>query len=250
MNIRTHMKQTALIGVSIVSVCGGIAFTSGIASAEPLATDATTSLSATEQTHLQNIITKGNQEIARRLATLTTLQAKITAATKLTASDKATLSSEVSSAISGLTTLKTQLDSSTTVAAAIANAQSIFTEYRVYALVAPKISLIKVADDQQVAEQKLATLAQKLQARITADQQAGKSVTTLQADLNDMNAKLSASTAISSSIEANVINLQPSDYNSNHAVLSGDNTQLKTAHSDNEAAFADAKNIVTGLKSL
>jgi hypothetical protein len=68
--------------------------------------------------------------------------------------------------------------------------------------------------------------------------------------LSDIQNQTQAAHAISSNIESVVVNLQPSDYNSNHAILSGDNTQLKTAHADNQAAYADAKNIVSGLKNM
>jgi hypothetical protein len=210
----------------------------------------TKSSTAKKQADLQEIISKGNQEIERRLTTLSTLTSKINAATKLTPSNKTTLSNEVSSTTTGLTSLKTQLDADTTVSSAYANAVSIYTEYRVYAIVAPKVGLIKVADDQQVVQSKLSTLAQKLQTRITTEQKAGKDVSSLQTELNDMTTKTSAAQAISSNVESTVINLQPSDYNSNHAVLSGDNTQLKTAHSDDQAAYTDAKNIVSSLKSM
>jgi hypothetical protein len=208
------------------------------------------SVATANQSRLPVIISKGDQEITRRLTTLSSLTSKINAATKLTASDKTTLTNEVNSTISGLTTLKSQLDAETTVAAAKIDVANIYSEYRVYALVAPKVGLIKVADDQQVVESKLTALSTKLQARITADQTAGKDVTALQADLTDLNAKVSASQTISSNIESSVINLEPTDYNSNHAVLTGDSAQLKNAHTDNVAASTDAKNIITGLKAL
>lgn len=248
-------RAVTTLGVVLFS---GVMFVAGVANADALKASVDTKVIGTpvkttvsvNTTRLQNIISKGDQEIERRLTTLNTLTSKINAATKLTASDKTTLSNEVSTTISGLTSLKTQLDASTTVTVAVGNAQDIYTEYRVYALVAPKIDLIKVADDQQAVEAKLTALAQKLQTRIAAEQQAGKNVTTLQSELTDMNAKIAASQAISLNIESTVINLEPSDYNSNHAVLSGDNTQLKTAHNDNAAADTDAKNIVAALKSL
>jgi len=209
-----------------------------------------TSLTAAQQQRLQTIISKGDQEVTRRLTTLNTLMSKINAATRLTASDKAALSNEVTTTINGLTSLKTTLDAETTLTAARTDVQSIYTEYRVYALVAPKIGLIKVADDQQVVESKLTALAQKLQTRITALQQAGKDVSSLQASLSDMTNKTTAAQAISSQIQSKVINLQPTDYNSDHALLSGDRDQLKTAHDDNQAAYNDAKTIVASLKTM
>ncbi len=209
-----------------------------------------TTTTANEQTRLKNIIAKGDQEISRRLTSLASLANKINAATKLTSSDKTTLTNEVNDTISGLNALKTKLDSDTTIAAARADAQSIYTEYRVYALVAPKVNLIKVADDQQVVEQKLQTLIQKFQTRINAAKSKGKEVSALQDTLSDMTSKVTAAQGISSSIENKVIGLQPTDYNSDHALLSGDSAQLKTAHTDNMAAFSDAKQIVAGLKAL
>lgn len=235
----TKQLITAVM-VASVSTLGGSLGLAGVAAAQ-------SATSATSQQRLQTIISKGDQEITRRLSTLTN---KINAATKLSASDKTTLSGEVSDTISGLNTLKTKLDAETTIAAARTDVQDIYTEYRVYALVAPKVNLIKVADDQQAAEAKLTALAQKLQTRIATAQQAGKDVSALQSQLSDMTTNVSAAQAISSGIESKVISLQPSDFNSDHALLSGDSAQLKTAHADNKQAYNDAKSIIATLKTL
>jgi hypothetical protein len=118
-------------------------------------------------------------------------------------------------------------------------------------LIVPKVALVKTADSQQVVEAKLTTLAQKLQARISTAKTNGKDVTTLQSELSDMTTRINSAQVISSAIQQKVLTLlQPSDYNSDHTILSGDSAQLKTAHSDNEAAYTDAKNIVSALKSL
>lgn len=238
----TKQFVTAII-VASVSTFGGLLGLAGVAAAQSTS-------SATTQQRLQVIISRGDQEITRRLASLTTLTDKINTATKLSASDKETLSSEVSDTINGLNALKTKLDAETTISDARTDVQDIYSEYRVYALVAPKVNLVKVADDQQVVETKLAALAQKLQVRITTEQQAGKDVTALQAQLSDMTSNISAAQAISAGIESRVISLQPSDYNSDHAILSGDNAQLKTAHADNKTALNDAKSIIATLKTL
>lgn len=205
---------------------------------------------SSDQEKLQKIISKGDQEIARRLTSLSKLTDKINGATKLTDADKATLTAEVNATISGLNTLKAKLDAETTVSAARADVQSIYTEYRVYALVAPKVGLIKVADDQQVAEQKLQALIQKFQTRLNAAKAKGKNVSALETVLNDMTQKVNASANVSSVVQAKVIGLQPTDYNNDHAILSGTSAQLKAAHADNVAAYADAKQIVAGLKAL
>lgn len=234
---------TALSALSLAVIPAGAVATARSASASAAA-------SAGDQARVKLIITRGDSEIQRRLTTLQSLSSKISGATKLTAGDKSTLSSEVSDEISGLTSLKTKLDADTTVSDAKTDAQSIFNDYRVYALVVPKVNLIRTADDQQVAEGKLSTLAGKLQSRLNEAQSAGKNVTALMSGLNDMNTQIANAQAISSKIEAAVIGLQPSDYNSNHTVLSGDRDQLKTAQTDIKAAVNDATSIITGLKNL
>jgi hypothetical protein len=200
-----------------------------------------------DQAKVQLIINRGNSEIQRRLGTLQTLSGKISSATKLTAGDKATLNGEVTDEINSLTALKTKLDADTTVADARTDAQSIITGYRVYALIVPKVNLVKTADDQQVAEGKLSALAVKLQSRLSAASSSGQKLPALQNGLADMNKQISAAQAISSQIESSVIGLQPSDYNSNHSVLNGDRNQLKTAQADIKAAVSDATTIIKGL---
>lgn len=207
-----------------------------------------TPVSPQETTVLQMIINRGDREIVRRLATLSKLTSKINASSKLTPADKNYLAGEVTGETTNLTALKTQLDAATTVAAARIAAQSIITDYRVYALIVPKILLISTADGQQLIESKLTALAGKLQTRLTAAAQSGKDVSALQAKLQDMNMQIQNASAISTSIEQKVLSLQPTDYNNDHTILSGDRAQLQTAHLDNVAAANDASAIVTGLK--
>ncbi len=216
------------------------------------ATTASTAAAETalQQARLQRIISRGNLEIERRLVTLNTLSSKINSATKLTSSDATTLNNTVNGDITTLNTLKTQLDADTTITAAISDATSVITNYRVYLLVVPQVNLVKAADDQQVAEGKLTALATKLQTRINAAQQQGTSVTTMQASLVDLNSKVAAAQTISSNIETTVIGLVPSDYNSNPAVLSGDRNQLVNAQTDIKTAEVDAQNIISQLMAV
>jgi hypothetical protein len=246
------MKRTTLQrgGLALSAIIGGLSMAIVPASALAKTTTANSGAANADQAKLQVVISRGNNEITRRLNTLKTLGTKVNSATKLTASDKASLSSEVSDEVSGLTSLKAKLDAETTSSAARADAQSIINDYRVYALIVPKVNLVKTADDQQVAEGKLSDLAAKLQTRITAAKTAGKNVTSLQSSLSTMNGKISAAQAISSKIESDVAGLQPSDYNSNHSVLKGDRDQLKTAQADIQAASSSASSIVSSLKNL
>lgn len=211
---------------------------------------AAANMTTAQQERQTMIKTRGDQEISRRLSELNKLTALVSSAVKLSASDKSALTSEIANAVNGLTSLKTTLDNETTLDAAKTDAQSIVTEYRVYALVVPKVHLLKIADDQMVASAKLTDAATKLQTRLTALKTSGKDVTTLQATLDDMTAQIASAQKVSSSIQSTVASLQPTDYNSNHSVLMGVNAQLKTAHAALVTARQDAQTVFEGIKSL
>jgi len=233
------MKRIIQIGSVLVILVGLLPAQATYAVAQPT-TD--------EQTRLAAIKTKGSQEIDRRLTKLNGLSTKISAATKLSAADKAALTTQVTTEISGLTTLKTTLNAETTLAGAKADVLSIVSDYRVYALIVPKVYLIKVADDQQVNEAKIAAILPKIQTALTTAKNNGKNVADLQLKLSDATAKQQAAEAISVSIQTKVITLQPTDYNSDHTILSGDKDQLVTARADLKAAVSDLAAIRDGLK--
>ncbi len=212
--------------------------------------ETTHTLAAGDTTKLNLIHQRGDNEVSRRLTSLSGLLAKINAATKLSASDKAALIAEVNAEIAGLTTLKTTVDNDGDVTSAKTDAQSIVTDYRVYALVVPKVQLVITADRQQVIEDKLTALAAKVQTSINTAKTAGKDTTNLQKQLDDLTAKTQAAQAISSDVETKVLALQPSDYNNDHKILSAYRDQLKTARGDIGAAFGDAKANAGALKNL
>jgi hypothetical protein len=250
-NLSKITRRLLLLGGALSTVLGFSLVGSIVyAKSSTSVSGSSTSSSSSSEIKLQLIITRGNEEITRRLTTLNTLSSRISATDKLSASDKSSLEAEVTTEIGGLTTLKTELDGSTTVTEAGTYAQDIISEYRVYALIVPKVFLIKTADDQQIVQAKLTSLAGDLQTRITADQTAGKNVTTLQADLTLLNTTLTSAESISSSVESSVLPLQPSDYDADQTILTQYYGQLKTAHGDDQTCYNQAKTIVTGLEAL
>ena len=192
---------------------------------------------------------RASTEIDRRLTRLSALSSTISGAARLTSGDKSSLQAEVTSEVNGLTSLKSQIAGDTDLQTARINAQSVLTDYRVYALVVPKVWLVRVADDQQAVENKLNTLSGKLQTRINEAQNNGKTVTALQNSLNDMQTNTQAAQKISAPVEQALLPMQPTDYNNDHTLLTGYRTKLTTAHNDNKAAYSDAKTIVQGLKN-
>jgi len=247
-------RRTSILAAIILSVTTLMYAPMGVNAATSTGattpTTKSTASQATAQQHLQNIIAKGDQEITRRITSLNAALSQLNATTKLSASDKTALVNEINQEIIGLTALKTKLDAETTVSGAITDAQSIFNDYRVYALLLPKGWLIRVADSQTVNEANLTTLSQKIQTRLDAAKASGKDVTALQNELNDMKNNITSANSASVGIEAKILPLQPSDYNSDHSILNGYKTELQLAHDDLKTALSDAQGVVTGLKNL
>jgi hypothetical protein len=237
---------SAVTLVSIMSLSTSVGLGSASAlSNMPKSTAASSgsSTSATQTAAVQAIITRGDKEIERRLTTLNGLSSLISSSTKISAANKASLTTEVSSEITGLTSLKTTLDAATTVDSAKTSAKSIFSDYRVYALIVPKINLIKAADNQQLVESKLTILESTLSTKVNATTNSS-----LQGDLASMISDTQSAQALSVSVESGVIGLQPADYNADHTLLMQYFTKLKTALAANQAAAQLGKTIISSIK--
>jgi hypothetical protein len=200
--------------------------------------------------HLVNLKTRGAAEINRRVMSLGAALTAINANTKLAATDKSALAAQVQTESTALKALSTKLAADSTVTAALADVQSIISEYRVYALLLPKVRLVASADRFAVVESKLTTFAATLQVQVTAQKAAGKNVTTIQQQLTDMTTQTAAATAKSTSVVAPLLALQSTDYNTDHTVLTTYRATLATALTQLTAARNDAQTIVKALDAL
>jgi hypothetical protein len=235
MKITTLTKAIVLsVTLSVVSAGSALAVTSSLG----------------DQTQLNTIITRGTQEINRRLDSLKTLGDKINSATRLTSADKTLLINQVNAETTSLTNLRAKLAADTSLTEARTDARSITAEYRVYALIVPKIAIIRMADSILQTSSKLSALAEKIQTRIDQAKSAGKNTASIQIQLDSMNEIITEANITANSLQAKVITLQPTDYNNDHTILSGYRDQLKSAHLQNVTAVADARAIVATLKAL
>src|SRR5690242_6888812 len=96
------MKLSKLIRATIVGLC---------LAAMPLSATGVTSTPTPSPAanRLDQLKSKGSTEIDRRLANLKAALDKLSASTKLTDADKATLTKQINDEVSGLTALKTKL---------------------------------------------------------------------------------------------------------------------------------------------
>jgi hypothetical protein len=195
---------------------------------------------------------RADQEIKRRVDALTELSTRISNMKHVPDSDKASLSASIQNQISDLASLQTKIDADTDLATLKTDIQSITKSYRIFLLVLPQSRITAAGDRIADVAASLATLAGKLQARISATT---GDTTALSASLADMNAKVADATTQSAAAIAEVTPLAPDNGNatvqaSNTAALKDARTKIEASMKDLIAARKDAGDIVKGLKEL
>jgi hypothetical protein len=192
----------------------------------------------------------GDCEINRRFATLNQLGSRVSGSKVLTSSDAAALTSEIGSTTSGLTSLKATIDAETSISALRAEIGRIASDYRVYLLVGPQVNLVSAADGVVASQTRFSKVNTNLTSRIAAAKAAGKDVTAAQADLDKMNAAVTAAVGLATPLPAALLPLTPAQYNGGTAgpVLANARTALGQARDQIKAAVADAKACRDALK--
>jgi hypothetical protein len=166
---------------------------------------------------VENLRAFGDCEIARRLTTLDKLTDRIAKAKALTSSDASTLSGLVSSTRSGLTSLKSTIDSETSIDALKADVRKIATDFRVYVLLSPQVNLVRGADAVQASKTVFDKIAARLSARITAAKAAGKDTAAAETALAAMNKSVTDAIALASPLPARLLPLTPAQWNDGSA---------------------------------
>ena len=211
---------------------------------------ATATPTQTTAAHVAAIQAKGATDISTRLASLTTWQSKVSAAKRLTAAQKADITTDLTTQSTELTTLKGTLSSETDVTTAKTDFQNIFQQHYIYAFFLPRTQQVVVADGLSDASTNLAALIPKLQTFITQAQAQGLAVTTLQSTLADLQAKTTAVNTITTTAISTLVALKATDYPGNKTSMQSTEATLKTARADLKVARTDAQTLVTGLKKL
>ena len=264
MNVKRNLTRKRLIvGVAgLVTVMGVAAApvmaVTATASPSPAASPAASTTFACLAPHLaaklnrsvSTVRAAGDCEIDLRLTTLGNLQTTVDNTAALTSADGSALTTILTSSKSGLGTLKTKIDADSTVASLRTDITSISADYRVNALVARQVNLVRGDDLVDAAATRLTSAAGEIQAAITAGEIAGKNESAAAARLAAMQAAISAAQAQVKGQAALVLPLTPSQWNAGTAtpVLNGDRGAITTARSDLRAAAADARAAVKALK--
>ncbi len=245
------MKNKLIIVTSSAILLSALVFgTPALAQTKIKAKTKTTASSTL--TKIQTIKTHGNTEIDKRISDLNKLLSKVQSLKKISDTDKSGITTSIQNEISTLDSLKGQIDLATSTSSATEGVKSITKEYRVYALVMPRINIIAAADRVGTIHDMLSILAGKLQSRL-ATATSTKNISAASTSLADMNAKIDDAKTQAQNAINRVATLIPDNGDKN--VLKSNTTALKearmeiqTANKDLVAARKDAQSIIGDLK--
>ena len=199
---------------------------------------------------IENLKSRADHEIDRRLASLNLVLTRISTFKHITDSDKASLTSSVKTEISNLTTLKTKIAADADLVTLRTDVKSIVDSYRVFLLFIPKIHLLAASDRILTINDEITSLSTKLEQKIQSAKTGGKDVAILEDYLADMKAKTEDAKNLATKVQTTVSLLAPNGYPGNRSTLLAGRDMLKTAHTDLIEADHDAQKIIQGLKSL
>jgi hypothetical protein len=161
---------------------------------------------------------RAEKTITRRLHTISTLESGVTANTSLSADQKTALLARLSSASGGLSALKDKIAGDTDPTALKADAKAVFTDYRVYKVLAPQVD---GAERITAMQAQMAQFQQRLSAgqAVVAAATPGDAATTGATLLAGAGTHLTAATtALDGTLDA-LLAVTPSAYNSDAHAL-------------------------------
>jgi hypothetical protein len=186
---------------------------------------------------------KAAAAIALRTDDLNAAIAKVNADQRL-GSDNGALVAYLQAQIAPLQALGQKIASDTSGSTAAADYATIFTNFRVLALVLPAAHIAGAADQIKVTTvTNLTVLAAKAASRVNPSNQA-----TLQPLINDLQAQIAATTNATAGVSATVLAYTPAEWNTNHALLASGHSAVQSADNDIAKAHADLKQIAAVLK--
>jgi hypothetical protein len=193
---------------------------------------------------LSGIQAKAAAAITLRINDLNAAIAKVNADEYL-GSGQATLDSYLQIDIPRLEALGSKIAADTTLTQAESDYSSIFTDYRVLALVLPAAWQAAEADRITNTDvPKLTAFSTKAQSHVNATNQA-----TLQPMIDALNSDISGATNAASGVASTVLSYVPSQWNANHALLDPTKASLAMATGDVKNGWNEEQQIIQYLKS-
>lgn len=190
----------------------------------------------------------GRKMIGERLKVLAGLTAGTHASTTLTDDDRVALLTLMSTDRSGLTGLAHRIEVDSDLKTLEADIKSIYTDYRIYDLLIPKIDLVMAADALSVATTKLDTSGHRIAELIASAKASGRDTTEAQIALAGVFSHNDAARARVTGVSADLLSLTTADYPGSAATLAADRGSIEDARGELAAAARAARMALAALK--
>lgn len=207
-----------------------------------------------QENRMENLRTRADNEIDRRIASLNNILNILTNAKHLNSDQVSALNASIQTEVNDLNTLKSKIDADTDITTLRTDVQSIVKDYRVYLLFIPKVHILSAADKilnlTDLLNAADSGLIAKLQSRINDAKNAGHDTTSLQNTLTDLQNKVNDAVSQANNAISTVTPLTPDGYPGNKTTLTSARTMIKTAMTDLQTVRTDAKTIIQELRSF
>ena len=187
-------------------------------------------------------------KLDRRLADVNVLGSRVAGAQHITAAHTTALHAKLDSTTSGLTALRATIVADTDRPTTVADCLKQATDYRVYALLAPQVHLVRALDLEAFAATKVDGVTARIQHAIDTAAGAGKDVTAARASLADATAKVTDATTKATGLADAVLAITPASFNADHSALGNTRSTAGAIRADLAAIRADLATIRQSLR--
>ena len=199
---------------------------------------------------VETIKARALEAVDKRLATIADLQAAIDRSETIDADHAGRLKGELQSSEAGLESLARRISEADDLETLRELVPQIFEDYRIYAVVAPKVHLVLSADAASAVADRLSEAAGMLGDVLDRLADNGIDVEEAEELLTEMERRVASGGNGAAAVPDTVIGLKPSDYPGSTQVLRSAHGSLKSARSDLRSAGETAHEIVRFIKSV
>lgn len=242
---RSTSRHLLALGMATSVALSGVA---ALGASTTLAAPSTPVVTTCTRTDVKCVIAFGDLRIDERTAALSRLRDRANAqvaAGHITTSQASAIQADVTSNQSGLTTLKSKLDAETDAAAARQDVRTIYTQFRIFAVVLPRDYHEIVLDIMTNVQAKMAGLEPKLQQAISSAPASEQQQ--LNALFSDFTARVTAASTQITNANGLVSYFTPDNFNSNQATY---RANWLTFRSDILAGRADLRQAASDLHQM
>ena len=199
---------------------------------------------------IEQVKTRALEAIEKRLETIGELEAAINRSETVGPDHAATLLSELRASAAGLEALAGEIRSATDLEELRVLVPKIFEDYRIYAIVAPKVHLVLAADKATAVTGRMAQATESLGDILDRLEESGIDVTEATELLEEMMRLVASGAEQAGTVPGLVLGLTPADYPASTETIRAAHETLKSAGQDLRAAGQTAHEIVRFIKSV